>query len=114
MFDRQRGQSPARRRVTIGRFGGAAASRPAHPAAGKQPRVDVLSWLRRNRHGRIAAKIEAIVRRWRRQGKRTRRNWWVVLAGDKKGRPRRVGGTPFPVILGARRRQSHQTRGERS
>jgi DNA adenine methylase len=54
----------------------------------------------------VAEQIEAILRRWKRQGKRTRRNWWSVLAGNKDGKPRRVAGTLFPVIALARRRAS--------
>jgi DNA adenine methylase len=61
--------------------------------------------LRSHRYSRIALQIEAIVESWRRQGKKTRRNWWSVLAGDKTGKPRRVSGTLFPVLAGARERK---------
>jgi DNA adenine methylase len=55
--------------------------------------------------------IDAAERAWRKEGKRTRRNWWEVLAGDKDGNPRRVRGIQFPVIEVIRRRQVHSRRG---
>ncbi len=66
---------------------------------------DVRSWLRRRGHGTVVAKIDIAIRKWAREGKKTRRNWWDILAGDKNGNPRRVHGIAFPVIEAARRRQ---------
>jgi DNA adenine methylase len=69
---------------------------------------DVRSWLRAQGRGDVALKIDAVMRRWAEQGKKTRRNWWDVLAGDKDGNPRRVLGIAFPVLPGARRRQRNE------
>lgn len=67
-------------------------------------RTDVRTWLRSNGHAETAKKIDAIVARWAAQGKRTRRNWWDVLAGDGRGRPRKVDGVEFPVLAVSRQR----------
>jgi DNA adenine methylase len=69
---------------------------------------DVRSWLRAHGHTDVATKIDAAVRKWAREGKKTRRNWWDVLAGDKEGSPRRVLGIAFPVLEEARRRQQRK------
>jgi DNA adenine methylase len=66
---------------------------------------DAKSWLRANGHEAIARKIDSAMRKWAREGKKTRRNWWTILAGDKNGNSRRVGGIVFPVLEVARRRQ---------
>lgn len=103
MFDRRRRPFSARPRVTPTRHRSGAAARRMLPS--RPLRADILSWLRRNRLASVAVKIEAIVRKWKRQGKRTRRNWWGILAGAKNGKPRHVDGIAFPVILAARQRQ---------
>jgi DNA adenine methylase len=71
-------------------------------------REDVRTWLRANGHADIAVQIDTAVRKWAREGKRTRRNWWDILAGDRNGNPRRVLGVVFPVIASARRRQQRK------
>lgn len=71
---------------------------------------DARSWLRANGHERVARKIESAIRKWAREGKKTRRNWWDILAGDKDGKPRKVRGIAFPVLEVARRRQLSGTR----
>lgn len=67
--------------------------------------ADVRSWLLAHGHDDVVATIDAATRRWAREGRKTRRNWWDVLAGDKNGNPRRVLGIAFPVLESARRRQ---------
>lgn len=62
-------------------------------------------WLRENGYGDIADQIESVMARWKSNGKRTRRNWWAILAGHKDGRPRVAGGVEFPVLHAARIRQ---------
>lgn len=62
-------------------------------------------WLRANGYPEVAALIEEITTEWARRGKRTRRNWWEVLAGGAHGRPRQVAGRPFPVLKEAQLRQ---------
>ena len=54
------------------------------------------------------AKIDAAMRKWAREGRKTRRNWWDVLAGDRNGGPRTVLGIAFPVLEAARRRQQRR------
>ena len=62
-------------------------------------------WLRENGYGDVADQIERVMARWKSEGKRTRRNWWEILAGHKDGRPRIAGGVEFPVLHAARIRQ---------
>ena len=66
---------------------------------------DARVWLRGNGYGDIADQIESVMQRWRAEGKRTRRNWWEILAGHIDGQPRVAGGVTFPVLHAARRRQ---------
>jgi DNA adenine methylase len=70
------------------------------------PPRDARAWLQANGHADVVAKIDTLQGRWARQGKKTRRNWWEVLAGGPGGRPRRVDGVVFPVLEEARRRQA--------
>lgn len=62
-------------------------------------------WLLENGYRETAEMIEDIIKEWKRFGKKTRRNWWDVLAGDREGNPRRIEGRVFPVYNGARKRQ---------
>ena len=66
---------------------------------------DARVWLRENGYGDIADRIEGVMVRWKSEGKRTRRNWWEILAGHKDGRPRVASGVEFPVLRAARIRQ---------
>jgi DNA adenine methylase len=70
---------------------------------------DARAWLRAHGHARVADLIDRVLARWARQGKKTRRNWWDVLAGDSRGRPRRVEGVVFPVLPAAVARQRDGT-----
>ncbi len=69
---------------------------------------DVRTWLRAHGHDDVLAKIDAAMRRWAREGRKTRRNWWDVLAGNAAGNPRRVLGVAFPVLAEARLRQQRR------
>jgi len=60
--------------------------------------MDARHWLRANRYDDIADEIDRIIATWKVAGKRTRRNWWDILAGDPDGNPRKVAGRAFPVI----------------
>jgi DNA adenine methylase len=71
-------------------------------------REDVRSWLRSQGRDDVVLDIDAVIRSWVQQGKKTRRNWWDVLAGDKDGNPRRVLGVAFPVLPAARSRQRRE------
>jgi DNA adenine methylase len=70
---------------------------------------DVRAWLRGQGHEDVVVKIDAAMRKWAREGRKTRRNWWDVLAGDKNGNPRKVLGIAFPVLAGARSRQQRRS-----
>jgi hypothetical protein len=63
------------------------------------------NWLLRNQYKDIAELIDEVTAVWKAQGKRTRRNWWQILAGDAKGNPRIVAGRKFPVLRAAQLRQ---------
>src|ERR1700677_4809276 len=63
------------------------------------------SWLRDNGYADVAAMIDKIMDEWKASGKKTRRNWWEMLAGDRKGRPRRLGGYEFPILRSVQMRQ---------
>jgi hypothetical protein len=63
------------------------------------------AWLRENGYADIADLIDALLAKWKAEGKRTRRNWWETLAGGKNGQPRTIGGKAFPVLKAA---QIHQ------
>jgi hypothetical protein len=67
---------------------------------------DAREWLRANGYQDIASFIDGVIREWEAKGLRTRRNWWLVLAGTPAtGKPRTVSGYVFPVLKAARRRQ---------
>lgn len=63
-------------------------------------------WLRHNGYSDVEDLIGAITVEWKRAGKRTRRNWFEILGGDKIGRRRIVGGREFPIIASVRARQN--------
>lgn len=67
--------------------------------------LPVRQWLRYNGYSNVADMIDEIMAEWRHQGKKTRRNWWEVLAGGKNGEPRTIAGRTFPVLRAAQARQ---------
>jgi DNA adenine methylase len=73
-------------------------------------REDVRAWLRSRGYADVARQIEELLARWQRAGKKTRRNWWEVLAGGAGGRARTVDGVTFPVLRAARNRQARRLR----
>ncbi len=62
-------------------------------------------WLRENGYADVAAMIDEVMDEWKASGKKTRRNWWEMLAGDRQGRPRRLGGYEFPILKSVQIRQ---------
>jgi hypothetical protein len=62
-------------------------------------------WLRENGYADVADLIDEVVKEWKTAEKRTRRNWWELLAGDSNGKPRRIGERVFPVLKAAQVRQ---------
>ena len=67
--------------------------------------MDARVWLRDNGYDDIADMIDEIMREWKDDGKKTRRNWWDILAGGKKGQQVTVAGRRFPVLKAAQIRQ---------
>ena len=65
----------------------------------------VRQWLLANRYEDVAALIDEVTDEWKARNKRTRRNWWEVLAGGINGKPRTVAGRAFPVLRAAQLRQ---------
>lgn len=62
-------------------------------------------WLLENHYEDVAEQIEFLLQKWKATGTHTRRNWWDVLAGNKKGEPAVIGGITFPVLRAARLRK---------
>jgi hypothetical protein len=72
----------------------------------------IRQWLEANNYNDVAELIDDVRAMWARQGKKTRRNWWEVLAGDKNGKGKIIEGKEFPVLTAARIRQGlPKTRG---
>lgn len=71
----------------------------------KRYKSSIRQWLVENNYNDIAELIDEVTAKWDRQGKRTRRNWWEVLAGDRNGKGRIIEGREFPVLSAARIRQ---------
>lgn len=64
-----------------------------------------ISWLKKNGYDDIAVMLEEIMVEWKQQGKKTRRNWWEKLCGDKNGNPVNVSRRAIPVLRAAQIRQ---------
>lgn len=71
----------------------------------KKYKNTVRQWLVENNYSDVAELIDDVTAKWYRQGKKTRRNWWEVLAGDKTGKGKTIEGMEFPVLSAARSRQ---------
>jgi site-specific DNA-methyltransferase (adenine-specific) len=70
-----------------------------------KPQKTLRQWLINNNYNDVAEMIDEISAQWAEQGKKTRRNWWDILAGDNEGNPREVEGRKFPVLRAARIRK---------
>jgi hypothetical protein len=68
------------------------------------PITDARGWLRASGYAEVADRIDSIIAKWAKISRKTRRNWWDILSGDKAGKPREVDGVSFPVIAAAQRR----------
>lgn len=73
--------------------------------AGNLDKRRARQWLLENAYGDVAALIDEVTAAWKKQGRSTRRNWWSVLAGNRHGESRTIGGREFPVLLVAQLRQ---------
>ena len=67
--------------------------------------IPIRQWLLPNNDEDVAALIDQVMHGWKQKGTKTRRNWWDVLAGDKRGDPRVIEGTKFPVLKAAQLRK---------
>lgn len=63
-------------------------------------------WLVRNNYEDVRRRIERVEARWLKSGKKTRRNWWDVLAGSVGGRPSKIEGVKLPILRAARLRKN--------
>lgn len=72
------------------------------------PKGSARRWLRTHGYAEVANLIDEIESEWKAAGKTTRRNWWDVLAGDKKGRPCKVAGRVFPILVSAQKREKRR------
>jgi len=63
------------------------------------------AWLVENGYSRIVRMIDEIMAKWKAAGKKTRRDWWDVLAGHKDGSLCIIEGKKFPVLRAARLRK---------
>ena len=70
-----------------------------------QSNTSIRKWLVLNGYSDVAGLIEIIMNGWKEKGKKTRRNWWDVLAGGKNGRNRIIEGVVFPVLKAAQIRK---------
>ncbi len=68
---------------------------------------DCRTWLRAHGYGATADIITRIMAKWEERGVKTRRDWWLVLAGTPEGERRSVEGYIFPMLKAARRRQGY-------
>lgn len=57
--------------------------------------TDARPWLRANRYNDYADLIDQVMGRWKSEGKRPRRNWWEILAGNPDGSARIAGGVTY-------------------
>ncbi len=67
--------------------------------------MNVRQWLRENNYDDVADMIDEVMNEWKVAGKKTRRNWWDILAGRKNGTPCERSGRTFPVLRAAQIRQ---------
>lgn len=71
----------------------------------KLERIRTKQWLIENNYADVAGLIDEVTSKWLAEGKRTRRNWWEILAGDLKGNSRVIAGRQFPVLRAAQIRK---------
>lgn len=69
--------------------------------------IDAKGWLKANGYKGILRDILRLEKVWVSEGKKTRRDWFLVLAGTPNGKPRMVGGIEWPMLAAFRRRQGY-------
>jgi len=72
-----------------------------HPSSSESARA----WLVRNGYEDYAALIDAVMADWKAKGSKERKDWWLILSGDSKGRPRVICNREFPVLAAFQERQ---------
>lgn len=65
------------------------------------------SWLIENGYDDIAMLIDEILEEWKKNGNKTRRNWWDKLCGGKNGVPLKVGSIEIPILRAAQIRKGY-------
>lgn len=84
----------------IVRFGdGNQTSEPVKPI-----KNSLREWLIASGYSDVNDLIEDIMADWKTRGKKTRRDWWEVLAGTFGGKGRKIEGRTMPVLAAARHR----------
>jgi len=72
------------------------------------PKNSLREWLINNNYQDVFEVMENVQTIWDLEGTSTRRNWWEILSGDKKGKPRSIKGFQMPVLRIAQIRQGKQ------
>lgn len=67
--------------------------------------MEARKWLRANGYDDVADMIDEVMSEWKAAGKKTRRNWWDILAGHKNGQPSVRAGRTFPILRAAQIRK---------
>ena len=62
------------------------------------PPESARAWLRKNGYPEYAILIEEVMAEWKRKGSKERKDWWLMMSGDSKGRPRIICNREFPVL----------------
>jgi hypothetical protein len=63
------------------------------------------AWLARNGYEDYAALIDEVMAEWKAKGSKERKDWWLVMSGDSKGKPRVLCNREFPVLAAFQQRQ---------
>jgi DNA adenine methylase len=96
------GQTRNKAMELIARFGSLGGDYTELP---KPPRNSAREWLLASGYEDINQSIERIMLEWQRNGVRTRRDWWDVLAGTLKGTPCVINRVTIPILCAARVRK---------
>ena len=68
-------------------------------------RESARAWLVRNGYEEYAALIDEVMAEWKAKGSKERKDWWLVMSGDSKGKPRVLCNRQFPVLAAFQARQ---------
>lgn len=72
-----------------------------HPSSNESART----WLAQNGYEDYAALIDEVMAEWKAKGSKERRDWWLVMSGDRNGKPRTICKRIFPVLAAFQERQ---------